>query len=122
MPLGTIGKTRNPWAVIGLSIITFGIYSLYWQYASFKEMRDYSGNGIGGGLGLLFAFLFFIVNAFLMPSEVGGLFTAQGEEAPVSWLTAFWLLIPIVGGIIWVVRTQGRLNAFWLSRGGGAPA
>jgi len=122
MSLGTIGKSRNPWAVIGLSIITLGIYSLYWQYVSFKEMRDYSGTGIGGGLGLLFAFLFFIVNAFLMPAEVGALYTGKGEDPPVSWLTAFWLLIPIVGGIIWVVRTQGSLNAFWVGHGAGTSA
>ena len=120
MTIGTIGKPRNPWAVIGLSIITLGIYSLYWQYSSFKEMKEYSGTGIGGGLGLLFAILFFVVNAFLMPAEVGALYTAKGEEPPVSWMTAFWILIPIIGGLIWIVRTQGRLNAFWLSHGGGA--
>jgi len=28
---GPTGKIRNPWAVIGLSIITLGIYALYWQ-------------------------------------------------------------------------------------------
>jgi hypothetical protein len=28
-PLGPIGKVRSTWAVIGLSIITFGIYGLF---------------------------------------------------------------------------------------------
>ncbi len=28
--------------VILLSLITLGIYSLYWQYASFKELRAYA--------------------------------------------------------------------------------
>lgn len=114
---GFTGKTRSPWAVIGLSIITFGIYSLYWQYATFKEMKAYSGQGIGGGLGLLFAILLGIVNVFLMPAEVGDLYTNEGGQAPVSWLTAFWVLIPLVGGIIWVIRTQGRLNDFWTAHG-----
>lgn len=113
MAVGTIGKSRNPWAVIGLSIITFGIYSLYWQYATFKEMKEYSGRGIGGGLGLLFAILLGIVNLFLLPSEVGELYSNEGSQPPVSWLTAFWVLIPLIGGIIWVIRTQGQLNAYW---------
>jgi len=115
-----VGKARNPWIVIILSIITIGIYALYWQFATFKEMKDYSARGIGGGLGLLFAILVGIVNIFLMPSEVGNLYAADGKEKPVTGLTGFWALIPIVGGIIWVVKTQGRLNDYWVAHG--APA
>ena len=33
-----IGKLRNPLGVIGLSIITLGIYSIFWYYAVNKEM------------------------------------------------------------------------------------
>jgi Domain of unknown function (DUF4234) len=117
---GMTGKPRNPWAVIGLSIITLGIYSLYWQYATFKEMKGYSGRGIGGGLGLLFAFLIGIVNVFLMPMEVGELYSNEGRQPPVSGLTGFWVFIPLIGWFIWVVRTQGRLNDFWLAHGGTA--
>ena len=96
---GAKGKVRNPWAVIGLSIITLGIYALYWQYATFKEIKDYSGEGIGGGLGLLFAILLGVVNIFMMPAEVGNLYEASGQEKPVRGSTGFWVLIPIVGGI-----------------------
>ncbi len=110
---GAKGKVRNPWAVIGLSIITLGIYALYWQYATFKEIKDYSGEGIGGGLGLLFAILLGVVNIFMMPAEVGNLYEASGQEKPVRGPTGFWVLIPIVGGIIWLVKTQGALNRFW---------
>jgi hypothetical protein len=109
-PVGTI---RSPIAVILLSIITIGIYALYWQYVSFKELKAYSGEGIGGGLGLLFAFLLSIVNAFLLPAEVGGLYARAGQVEPVTGLTGFWVLLPIVGGIIWVFKTQGRLNDYW---------
>lgn len=34
-------KIRNPWGVLGLSIITFGIYHLFWWYYVNREMRDY---------------------------------------------------------------------------------
>ncbi len=37
----TVGKTRNPWGVWGLSIITLGIYYLYWYYKVNEEVRDY---------------------------------------------------------------------------------
>ena len=114
---GATGKLRNPWAVIGLSTVTFGIYSLYWQYATFKEMKAYSGRGIGGGLGLVFAIFVFLVNGLLMPFEVGDLYTADGQQPPVTWLTGFWIFLPLVGGIIWVVRVQGRLNDLWHSHG-----
>jgi len=111
--IGTVGKRREPLAVILLSIITLGIYNLYWQYSTFKEIKGYSGEGIGGGLGLLFAILLGIVNIFLLPSEVGRLYSRTGVAEPVSALTGFWVLLPIVGGIIWVFKVQGRLNDFW---------
>ena len=117
VPDVAVGKIRNPWMVILLSIITLGIYALYWQYASFKEMKEHAGEGIGGGLGLLFAILLGIVNVFLLPSEVGNLYAKEGRERPISGLTGFWVLLPIIGGIIWVVKTQGRLNDYWEAHG-----
>ncbi len=36
-----------------------------------------------------------------------------GQVEPVTGLTGFWVLLPIVGGIIWVFKTQGRLNDYW---------
>ena len=120
MPNGPVGRVRKPWGVIGLSIITLGIYALYWQYAAFKEMKEYSGEGIGGGLALLFAILLGIVNIFLMPAEVGNLYSADHEEKPVRGPTGFWILIPFVGWFIWVVKTQGALSRFWVAHGAAA--
>ncbi len=113
----TLGNLRSPVSVVLLSIITLGIYSLYWQYASFKEMKMSSGEGIGGGLGLLFAILLGVVNTFLLPHEVGQLFSREGREATISAVTGFWVLIPFVGWIIWVVKTQGQLNRYWEEHG-----
>lgn len=114
---GPIGEKRSSLAIILLSIITLGIYSLYWQYKTFKEMKDYSRTGIGGGVALLLAIVFSIVNIFLMPSEVGNLYAQEGRPKPVSGVTGFWILLPIVGGIVWLVKTQGALNRFWESHG-----
>ena len=117
-----VGKVRPAVAVILLSLITLGIYALYWEYSSFKELKAYSGEGIGGGLGLLFAILLGIVNAFMLPLEVGKLYSREGKPEPVTALTGFWVFLPFVGWIIWVVKTQGRLNDFWIAHGATTPA
>jgi len=118
---GPVGKVRGPWIVILLSLVTIGIYSLFWQYATFKEMKDRSGVGIGGGVALLVAILLGgIVNIFLMPAEVGNLYAAEGKEKPVSGKTGFWVLLPIIGSFIWLFKTQGNLNKYWKSHGASA--
>ena len=115
--MGPVGKERSWIVVLLLSIITLGIYGLYWQYAMFKEMKDHSGNGLGGGLGLLLTFVTGgLVGLFVIPNEVGQLYSSAGQQAPVSWKTGFWVLIPFVGGLIWLAKTQNRVNDYWGSR------
>jgi ABC-type Fe3+-siderophore transport system permease subunit len=101
--------------VILLTIVTLGIYGLYWQYVSFKELKDYSGEGIGGGLGLVLAIFIGIVNIFLLPMEVGNMYKRDGQTEPVSALTGLWILLPLAGWFVWLVKTQGRLNDYWSS-------
>jgi hypothetical protein len=119
-PMGStapLGKIRSPWAPIVLPIITLTVYYFVYQYKTFRELKDYSGNGLGGGLALLFAFLLGIVNTFVLPNEVGELYERQGQQRPVSWVTGLWNLIPIVGWIIYWFKVQGCLNEFWESKG-----
>jgi Domain of unknown function (DUF4234) len=116
-PPDTVGKLRSPLVVLLLSIVTLSIYALYWQYAMFKEMKHYSRRGMGGGLGLVFALLLSIVNVFMMPAEVGELYASESQPKPVSGLTGFWILLPIVGGLIWLWKVQGHLNKFWQAHG-----
>jgi hypothetical protein len=113
MAIGQVGMKRSPVTVILLTIITVGIYGLYWQYTVFKDLKEYSGEGIGGGLALVFAFFIGIVNIFLLPMEIGNLYSREGQEKPTSGLTGFWILIPIVGWFIWLVKVQSRMNEFW---------
>jgi hypothetical protein len=117
VPTGVLGKPRRPWVVAVFTVITLGIYGLYWQYASFKEMNDYSGQGIGGVLGLIFALLIGIVNLFLLPAEIANLYTREEPSRPVSATTGFWIFLPIVGWFVWVVKIQRALNRFWVAHG-----
>ena len=116
-PTGVLGQPRRPWVVAVLTMITLGIYGIYWQYATFKEMNDYSGQGIGGVLALIFALLVGIVNIFLLPAELANLYMREGQSAPVSVTTGFWIFLPIVGWFIWVVKIQRALNRFWVAHG-----
>jgi uncharacterized protein DUF4234 len=43
-------KLRNPWGVIGLTLITLGIYYFFWWYYINREMRDF-GHARGVDLG-----------------------------------------------------------------------
>ncbi len=112
---GRTGVVRSSLTVILLTIVTLGIYGLYWQYVSFKELKDYSGEGIGGGLGLVLAIFIGIVNIFLLPMEVGNMYKRDGQTEPVSALTGLWILLPLAGWFVWLVKTQGRLNDYWSS-------
>ena len=110
---GPKGKVRESVAVIIFSIITLGIYYLVWTYKVFKENKDFSGEGVGGVIGLVIGIVIGIVNWFLLPSEIGNIYEKMGREKPVSGVTGFWNLIPLIGFIIWVVKVQGAMNRLY---------
>ena len=109
-------KIRNPWGVIGLSLITCGIYFIFWTYFVFTEMKDETNEGVGGPIGVVIAIFVGIVNGFLIPHEAGNMYQKAGKGQPLTWVTGFWLLLPLVGFIIWTLKVQGALNAYWESR------
>ena len=120
-PLGPIGKVRSTWAVIGLSIITFGLYSLYYYYATHEEMKQHSGEGVGGAIGLVLTiFTLGLVTPFVLPNEVGNLYARQSRPRPVSATTGLWVLLGsfiVIGPLVWLIKTNGALNAYWRSMG-----
>jgi hypothetical protein len=120
-PLGPIGKVRSTWAVIGLSIITLGIYALYYYYATHEEMKQHSGEGVGGAIGLVLGiFTGGLVTSFVLPNEVGNLYARQGRPRPVSATTGLWVLLGsfiLIGPLVWLIKTNGALNAYWRSMG-----
>jgi hypothetical protein len=114
---GPPGKIRNWGTVAVLTIITCGIYGLFWQYYVFKENKDHSGEGVGGGVGLLFAIFIGIVNIFLLPAEIGNIYAKAGQEKPVHGPTGWWAIIPFVGWFIWLYKVQNAINARWEQMG-----
>jgi hypothetical protein len=119
-PNGPIGKVRGTGVAILLLLVTFGLYSVYYYYATHEEMKRHSGQGIGGVGGLLLSIFVGIVSPYLLSSEVGGLYERRGQVKPVSAATGLWVfpgMFLIIGPIIWFVKTNGALNAYWRSLG-----
>jgi hypothetical protein len=119
-PQGPVGKIRPTGMAILLCIVTLGIYSLYWYYATHDEMKKHTGEGLGGLVGLLLAIFVGVVSPYLHSHEVGNLYERRGQEKPVSALTGLWYfpgIFVIVGPIVWFVKTNGALNAYWRSVG-----
>ena len=130
--------------MIGATIVTLGVYFLYWVYRSFSEVKAYRGRGLGGGAILAFllgvtvvevvvlvlrpsavglwepALLGLIVVSvtliFLMPSCVGRMYTEEGlSPAIIGWHGLAWF-VPYVGTFIWLGLNQRALNQFWQRR------
>lgn len=118
---GPVGKVRSTGACFALTVVTFGIYSLYWYYATHDEMKRHTGDGLGGGLALVLAIFIGLASPFLSASEVGKMYERRGMRAPVSGVTGLWMLLLswffLVGAIVWFVKVNGALNAYWRSQG-----
>jgi|GEM_PF-1469650 len=122
-----LGKHRNPVVPILLSLITFGIYGLVWLFKLYKEASLYANNRNGasvtsGGaaVGFLFIPVFNIVWSIMLWFKTPGLVTkmrqADGVPADQRGKTAslgFLMLIPVLGGILWIILTQNAMNSFW---------
>ena len=120
---GPVGKVRGTGVCILLSIVTFGIYSLVWSFKVHSEMKRHSGQGLGGGVALILAIFVGVVLPFLTSSEVGGLYERRGQAKPVSGTTGLWYIPGIfilVGPLVWFVKTNGALNAYWSAQGAAA--
>ena len=117
---GPLGQQRGVGFGIVMYIITFGIYGLYWVYKTQEEVKQHSGEGVGGVIGLVIAIVLGIATPFIIGSEVGKMYTKDGQTPPVTGMTGFWILLPLVGGIVWFVKVQRALNRYWQSKAGQA--
>jgi hypothetical protein len=123
---GPLGQPRGIGFGILLYIITIGIYSLYWVYKTMEEIKQHTGEGLGGVLGLVIWLVISPVMAFVIPSEIGKMYKKDGQEGPFTGWTGLWLFpggILVIPAIVWFVKVQGALNRYWEGKAPvGAPA
>ena len=127
---GERAKLRNPLGVVGLSLITLGIYYFFWWYFINREMRDF-GRARGVDLGqspgnsVLAVTLGWIIivpaivsmwrtsDRIQRSQEVAGV--ERGANGPIIFILL--LLIGPVG--VWYA--QSELNKAWEAQGSGGP-
>jgi hypothetical protein len=122
LPKGPVGKTWPVGVTILLTIITCGIYGLYWQYRVFEDLKQHNGTGLGGPIALIIGIFISVVNMFILPSEIKSTYEDDGRESPVTPLYGLWFLLPLIGNIIWFVKVQHALNDYWESKGAAPPS
>ena len=124
-------KVRNPLGVVGLSIITIGIYYVFWWYFINREMRDLGrarnadlgqspGNSV---LAITLGALVIVPALVTLWTTSGRIEKAQeavGIERRVSGPIIFILLLLI--GPVGIWYAQSELNKVWAAQGGGAGA
>ncbi len=84
---GPVGNTRSVPLSMLWYILTLGIYGLVWAYRTHEEMKRYSGNGLGGVLGLVVWLVASIVSVFILipaPAHSGTIPTAPRAIRPIS--------------------------------------
>ena len=121
---GPLGNRRGVGFGILMFIVTLGFYSWYWAFKTQEEMKEHSGQGIGGVLGLVIWILLNPVSAFVIPSEIGKMYEKDGRQPPVNGWTGLWLFpfgVLIIPAIVWFVKVQGALNEYWEAKGVPAP-
>jgi hypothetical protein len=115
---GPLGHPRSVGLSILWAILTLGIYTFIWTYKTQDEIKRYSGNGVGGVVGLVIYILISPVTYFLVPSEVRYMYEdLDGTPSPVHGVTGLWFLLPLIGAIVWFVKVQGALNRYWEGKG-----
>jgi Domain of unknown function (DUF4234) len=116
-PIDRIGKTRNPWGVWLLSLVTLGIYGVWWYYTVNREIRDFDHRiDVQPGTALC-AILFGWLVIFLIPliswARTGSRiaraqrFTSSRDHCS----SVIGVLLGIIG--FGMVYYQSQLNKVW---------
>jgi hypothetical protein len=109
-----LGKKRNPFGVLLLSIITFGIYGLYWYGKINSEIRRHDPRiHVSPGLAVLAQFIPIVnlVSGYNTAERVKRLEMADRMPSQISpvvsvlFVIFFWIGYPI--------QVQSHLNAQW---------
>ena len=111
-----LGQPRGIGFGILLFGVTLGFYGWYWAYTTHEEIKQHSRDGLGGVLGLVVWILAGFISAFVIPSEIGKMYSREAHASPVNGWTGLWLVpfgIFVIPAIVWFVKVQAALNRHW---------
>jgi hypothetical protein len=112
-----IGRPRGVGITLLLFIITLGIYGFWWIYYQYRDFKEFTGEGLSPGAGVVIQIFIGVVNMFILPSQIESAYQRDGKASPVSAIWGLWFLLPLIGGIIWFVKVQGAINDYWVAHG-----
>jgi hypothetical protein len=123
-------KLRNPLGVVGLSIITIGIYYIFWWYFINREMRDFGrarnadlGQSPGNSVLAITLGAIIIVPAIVSmwrtSDRIQRAQEVAGVERPANGPIIFILLLLI--GPVGVWYAQNELSKAWTAQASGGP-
>ena len=99
-----IGEKRSPEKIIGLWVMTLGLYGIYWLATTFSELQANRKKGISGRSYALLAVLFppLAVSAcWLLPAYVGRLYAENGKLEHISSCWGAMLFLPTI--VLWAI-------------------
>lgn len=112
-------KQQSVWAWLGLTLITLGIYNLFWYYRVNREMKEVGGalgnTELGASSPGMSVFSQFIPIANLVSIHKTGrriqqVQVASGRPGDYNMLV-HWILIIFTG--LWPMYAQSVLNGLW---------
>lgn len=116
------GKIRNPWGVLGLGIITAGVYLVFWWYFINRELRDMGrarqdpalGEGpANSALAFTFGGLLIGIPTVVTIVRTSGRIrhaqraTGSSEELNSGLAAILWIPTLTLGGVVY---TQAQMN------------
>jgi uncharacterized membrane protein len=107
-------KNRNPLAVFGLSIITFGIYDLYWLAVTRKELNDKTQQDIPSIWLLILSVIPLIVGYSIIISASTNSADKPAHRLVLTGvvLTSLGALLALVVSLVWFFNFSKAVNEY----------
>lgn len=111
------GTKRDVALVVILSIITCGIYALYWMYVTQEEVNNYLGEqDLSGAMVVLLTFVTCGIYGWIWYYQIGQKIQKAQVKAAVHGNdeSILYLILAIVGlSIVSLAIIQNNLNKIW---------
>ena len=101
--LSPIFERFSTWAVIGLSVITLGIYALYWLYTRTERLNQHTDAPIGSAF-ISSAFVFYVLS--LIPTLN---YFMEINATLVAVMSLASIISPILM-YVWFFKIRNRIN------------